>query len=97
MQAHEAENGDLHLFTLMRRQTGTTSLWGTRASPEEVDTPDLVRHFLTVSFYLHLHSRKGGQSYEETSEVGTEEELAAFVRQQRHKVVNFNRVNYPQQ
>lgn len=86
MQAHETESGDLHLFTSTRRRSGATRLWGTRASAEEVATPELVRHFLTVSLYLHLHPRKGGKSYADTGEVGTEQELAAFVRGQRRKL-----------
>jgi hypothetical protein len=86
MQAYEAANGDLHLFTATRRRSGSTRLWGTRASAEEVATPELIRHFLTVSLYLHLHPRKGSKSYEATGEVGTDAELAAFVRQQRRKV-----------
>jgi hypothetical protein len=86
MLAHETEDGDLHLFTSTRRKSGSTRLWGTRASAEEVATPELVRLFLTVSLYLHLHPRKGGKSYADTGEVGTEQELAAFVRAQRRKV-----------
>jgi hypothetical protein len=55
-------------------------LWGTRASAEDVVTPDLVRHFLTVSLYLHLYPRKGTKQYVVIREVCSEQELAAFIR-----------------
>jgi hypothetical protein len=86
MLAHDAEDGRLLLFTSKKKSTGSISSWGTQASAEEVATPEQVRHFLTISLYLHLHPRKASKYYEATGTTGTEAELAAFIRQQRRKV-----------
>jgi hypothetical protein len=86
MLAHDAEDGRLVLFTSQQKPNGSIRSWGAQASAEEVATSEQVRHFLTISLYLHLHPRKASQHYVATGTVGTEAELAAFVRQQRRKV-----------
>lgn len=85
MLVEDKEDGGLRLHTLLGKG-GKTSLWGGSADAEEVATPELVRHFLTETLYLHLHSIKARRSYESTGHICTDTELAAFIRQQRRKV-----------
>jgi hypothetical protein len=87
MLAQDKLDGGLHLLT--SKNIGvSTRLWGTQATAEQVATPALVRHFLAISLYLHLHPRKATKHYAATGEVCSATELAAFVRAQRRKVAN---------
>jgi hypothetical protein len=87
MLAHDVEDGQLMLFTSKKKPTGSIRSWGAQASAQEVATPEQLRHFLTAALCLHLHSCKALKKEQAMSTVATEDELAAFVRQQRRKMV----------
>lgn len=67
-------------------------LWGGQAEPHEVAKADGVWRFLTESLYYHLHPRKAMLAVGTFGMVATEEELAAFIRQQRRKVAKLTTI-----
>jgi hypothetical protein len=87
--AQDKPDCGLHLFT-SKNLGVSTRLWGTQATAEQVATPALVRHFLTISLYLHLHPRKASKHFDATGEVSTATELAAFIRARQRKVAKSN-------
>lgn len=79
LKAVDAAGGRLLLLTSKQKTRGGIRLGGTQATAAEVATPTQVRHFLTISLYLHLHPRKASAHYEDMGTVSTEAELAVFV------------------